>query len=158
MSSRDRRPSPGIPSTPKIVARSDNRLGAVYSALHSFWMARQAAINSSGGGGVRRDAYSVLLHHHLAEPTSIINDFNRTPDQLLDELLPHPACGDNDFEAALMLAQNMMETHWSTERSACVYKAAHDLILKPDPRSSSSFPTESGLSLKRRCMTSVAEL
>jgi hypothetical protein len=80
-------------------------------------VARQAAINKSGAAGARRDAYSVLLHHHLATPTSIINDFARTPDQLLQELLPHGAQGDNDFEAALALAQSLMETHWSTERS-----------------------------------------
>ena len=118
MSSADRTPSPGTPSTTFIAPILNNRLGAVYAALHSFWMARQATIGHSGGTDTRRDAYSVLLYHALATPTSIINDFTRTPDQLLQELLPHTACGDNDFEAALMLAQSMMETHWSTERSA----------------------------------------
>jgi hypothetical protein len=118
MSSADRTPSPGTPSTTMITPSSNNRLGAVYAALHSFWMARQATIHHSGGTDARRDAYSVLLYHHLAMPTSIINDFTRTPDQLLQELLPHTACGGTDFETALMLAQSMMETHWSTERSA----------------------------------------
>jgi hypothetical protein len=113
----DRRPSPGSPSTRLIIPRSDNRLGAVYSALHSFWVARQAAVDRSGAAGARRDAYSVLLHHHLATRTSITNDFTRSPDQLLQELLPHGAVGGNDFEAALELAQSLMETHWSTERS-----------------------------------------
>jgi hypothetical protein len=118
MTRTDRTPVPGTPSTAIIAARSNNRLGAVYSALYSFWMARQAAIVHSGGTAPRRDAYSVLLHHGYAQRTSIINDFARTPDQLLQELLPYTADGDNDFEAALTLAQSMMETHWSTERSA----------------------------------------
>jgi hypothetical protein len=118
MDSGDRQPSPGIPSTPTIAARSNNRLGAVYSALHSFWMARQTAINNSGGS-VRRDAYSVLLFESTANATSINNNFSHTPDQLLQELLPYSAQGGTNFEGALILAQNMMQTHWSTERSAC---------------------------------------
>jgi hypothetical protein len=132
MSLQDRQPSPGIPSTALIAQRANNRLGAVYSALHSFWIARQAAFNSSGGTGARHDAYSVLLHHHLAERTSIINDFLRTPDELLQELLPHCATGNNDFEASLMLAQRLMEDHWSPERSAqsAITKNYYILILK----------------------------
>jgi hypothetical protein len=86
----DRQPPRGTPRTAMIAARANNRLGAVYSALHSFWMARQAAINNSGGAGGRRDAYSVLLHHHLPTLTSIVNDFTRSPDQLLQELLKQP--------------------------------------------------------------------
>jgi hypothetical protein len=98
-----------------IAARSNNRLGAVYAALHSFWMARQAAVNSSGSG-TRRDAYSVLLYESTAAPTSITNDFDYTPDQLLQELLRYSADGGTDYSAALTLAQTTMETHWSTER------------------------------------------
>jgi hypothetical protein len=118
MSSADRTPSPGTPSTTFIAPILNNRLGAVYAALHSFWMARQATIGHSGGTDTRRDAYSVLLYHALATPTSIINDFTRTPDQLLQELLLHTTRRGTNFKAALMLAQSMMETHWSTERSA----------------------------------------
>jgi hypothetical protein len=116
MSATDRRPSPGIPTTAMIAARSNNRLGAVYSALHSFWAARQAAINSSGGTSARGDAYSVLFHHSYATPTSITNDFIRTSDQLLQELLLHSASGGTNFRAALVLAQDVMETHWNTDR------------------------------------------
>jgi hypothetical protein len=118
MGSQDRQPSPGIPSTLTIAARSNNRLGAVYSALHSFWMARQTAINNSGGSA-RRDAYSVLLFESFTKRTSINNNFSHTPDQLLQKLLPHSIRGGTNFEAALTLAQDMMQTHWSTERSAC---------------------------------------
>jgi hypothetical protein len=116
MTDGDRTPSRGTPSYAMIAARSNNRLGAVYAALHSFWMARQAAVNSSGSG-TRRDAYSVLLYESTATQTSIMNDFDHTPDQLLQELLPQTAKGGTDFAAALILAQTTMETHWSTERS-----------------------------------------
>jgi hypothetical protein len=119
MTREDRKPPPCIPSTAAIVARSNNRLGAVYSALHSFWMAHQAvANNNSNGSGTRRDAYSVLLYHGTAMLTSIINNFNYTPDQLLQELLQYRAERSTNFEAALALAQTTMEAHWSTERSA----------------------------------------
>jgi hypothetical protein len=130
MESCDRQPTPGTPSNAMITARSNNRLGAVYSALHSFWIARQAAINNIGGAGARRDAYSVLLYHESAALTSIVNDFTLTPDKLLQELLPHTAGGGTDFTAGLVLAQTTMETHWSTERLAQVRKwQSHKLIL-----------------------------
>jgi hypothetical protein len=101
-----------------ISARSNNRVGAVYSALHSFWMARQTAFNNTGGTGARRDAYSVLLFNESPLRTSIINDFHRAPDQLLQELLNHEAEGGTNFDAALKQAQALMEQYWSTERSA----------------------------------------
>jgi hypothetical protein len=116
MGGADRRPLPGTPSTAIIAAASNNRLGAVYSALYSFWVARQAAIGHSAGNDARSDAYSVFLYDHNATPTSITNDFTLTPDQLLQELLPHKTRGGTDFEVALELAQSMMETHWSTQR------------------------------------------
>jgi hypothetical protein len=82
-------------------------------------MARQVAVNNnSSGSGTRRDAYSVLLYHGTAMPTSITNNFDYTPDQLLQEVLQYRAGGGTDFAAALTLAQTTMEAHWSTERSA----------------------------------------
>jgi hypothetical protein len=84
--------------------------------LHSFWMAHQAAMNSSRSG-IRWNAYSILLYKSTATQTSIMNDFDHTPDQLLQELLPQTAQGGTDFAAALILAQTTMETRWSTERS-----------------------------------------
>jgi hypothetical protein len=117
MSSSDRRPPRGIPSTAMISARANNRVGAVYSALHSFWMARQTAFNNTGGTA-RRDAYTVLLFNKSPLLTSIVNDFHSTPDQLLQELLNHEASGGTDFSTALKQAQLLMERYWSTERSA----------------------------------------
>jgi hypothetical protein len=113
MCQQDRRPLPGNPSTAIIAVKANDRLGAVYSAIYSFWTARQVA---TGRDVARRDAYSVLLYQSTAEQTCIINDFTRTPDQLLQELLPHEANGGTDFTAALTMAQSVMETHWSTER------------------------------------------
>jgi hypothetical protein len=75
-----------------IAARLNNCLGAVYAALYSFRMARQAAINSSWSG-TRRDTYSILLYKSTATQTSIMNDLDHTPDQLLQELLLQMAQG-----------------------------------------------------------------
>jgi hypothetical protein len=116
MFQQDRRPLPNSVGIDRIVRTANNRLGAVFSALYSFWIARQAAVdrNSTMGGG-RRDAYSLIFFNH--EPsTSIENDFASSPDELLTSALRFGAGGGTDFSSALARAQNVMTSHWSTER------------------------------------------
>jgi hypothetical protein len=118
MGYNDRVPLQNTPTTAKITARANNRLGAVYSALYSFWMARHTAIQTAAGAqgnAVRRDAYSVVLFDSYVE-TPIENDFHRTPDALLDAVLPAQARGGTNYTLALQTARDIMERHWSTER------------------------------------------
>ena len=112
----DRRPLPDAPATDLIRNHVDNRLGAVYSALYSFWSTRHAAITrGQQGAGMRRDAYSVVLFCHQTRNV-LVNDFTRTPDQLLDTLLTEQPDGTTNFSEALRSARAIMEENWSTER------------------------------------------
>ena len=113
MSSTDRKPLPNTPATARIIARSNNRYGAVLSSLYGFWAARAAAIASSNA--VRRDAYSVVLFSRSVE-TLIENDFASTPDQLLDTLLDFGTQSGTNFSLAIQQAQAIMERSWSAER------------------------------------------
>ncbi|KAF8270133.1 hypothetical protein EI94DRAFT_1572289 [Lactarius quietus] len=117
---RDRRPLPNSVGIDRIARTANNRLGAVFSALYSFWIARQAAVdrNSPLGGG-RRDAYSLIFFNH--EPSmSIENDFTSSPDELLTAALEFEADGGTDFSRALERTQNVMTSHWSTGRTPVV--------------------------------------
>jgi hypothetical protein len=115
MSYNDRRPLANAPVTTRISCTCDNRLGAVYSALYSFWSARQAAATSSQQAGARRDSYSILLFNDTIS-TAILNDFQSSPDQLLDVVLRYRANGGTDFTAALERGREIMVQNWSTER------------------------------------------
>ena len=120
MAVADRQPLADAPATDRIRQRANNRLGAVYSALYSFWSARQAAVTAGTCVGqqmvgVRRDAYSVILFNSTADNV-LVNDFENTPDRLLDAMLTRRASGGTDFAAALRASKNVMEQHWSTER------------------------------------------
>ena len=117
MGRRDRQPLPNSAGVDHIVRTANNRLGAVFSALYSFWIARQAAVdrNSPAGGG-RRDAYSLIFFHHSPSMSSIKNDFTSSPDELLTAALDFGAEGGTDFTSALGKMQNVMTSHWSTER------------------------------------------
>lgn len=116
MTATDRQPLANTPATAKISGTCNNRLGTVYSALHSFWASRQAAIQNSGhANAVRRDSYSVILFNSSAQ-TVISNDFSSQPDQLLDTVLQHRASGGTSFVTALNMAHSIMEQHWSSER------------------------------------------
>jgi len=116
MSDRDRRPLADAPVTDLIRQYADNRLGAVYSALYSFWSARKAAITAGlRAAGARRDAYSVILFDERTK-NILVNDFTSTPEQLLGFVLDEgPSFGTN-FTAALEAAGTVMERNWSPER------------------------------------------
>jgi hypothetical protein len=116
MSSTDRRPLPDTPVTIQIERVANNRLGAVYSALHGFWSARHTAITANRQGvGARRDAYSVILFD-VTTTQVLTNDFTSSPDDLLGAVLRYRAGGGTNFANALRTGQAVMEQSWSTER------------------------------------------
>lgn len=118
MSYNDRHPLADAPMTNLIQRSANNRLGAVYSALYSFWSSRHAAVTANRQAvGARRDAYSFILFNEGTTQV-LTNDFTSTPDQLLGTVLRHQASGGTNFTAALRTGQTVMEQTWSTERFA----------------------------------------
>jgi Mg-chelatase subunit ChlD len=116
MGGSDRKPLADTPVTNKISRRYNNRLGAVYSALHSFWSARHAAMTTAQQAtSVRRDGYSIILFNHSTSNV-VTNDFTSSPDQLLDAVLDYGPSGFTDFTDALNAAQTLMEQHFSSDR------------------------------------------
>ena len=128
MASNDRRPLADAPMTYQIHRWANNRLGAVYSALYSFWSSRHVAVTANRQVvGARRDAYSFILFNE--GPTQVLtNDFTSTPDQLLGTVLRHQASGGTNFTAALRTGQTVMEQSWSTERFVNFYPAFVQLL------------------------------
>ena len=129
MSLRDRQPLPKSAGIERIARTANNRLGSVFSALYSFWIVRQAAVdrNTQVGGG-RRDAYSLIFFNQQPS-TSIENDLTSSPDDLLNEALEYVADGGTDFTSALESAQNVMTSHWSTERYGSFHMQELDAII-----------------------------
>ena len=127
MADTDRQPLPNSPGVDRIVRKENNRLGAVFSALYCFWIARQAAMdrNAPVGGG-RRDAYSLIFFDHEPYMSSIENDLTSSPDELLNAALQFGIGGFTDFIKALNKTQEIMTTHWSTER--------YQVFPRPCPR------------------------
>ena len=122
MSFNDRRPLADAPMTNQIQRSANNRLGAVYSALYSFWSARHAAITANRqGAGVRRDAYSIILFSD-STASVLTNDFTSSPDQLLGAVLRYGAGGGTNFSGALRTGQAVMEQSWSTERFVTLFR------------------------------------
>ncbi|KAI0297435.1 hypothetical protein BC826DRAFT_166673 [Russula brevipes] len=120
MCQQDRQPLPNSAGIDRITPTANDRLGSVFSALYSFWLARQAAIDRNTQlGGARRDAYSLIFFNHQPS-TSIENDFTSSPDELLTAALRYEADGGTDFTLALGRTQNVMDSHWSTERTPVV--------------------------------------
>jgi hypothetical protein len=113
MGKRDSAPLSGTPVTQRIASVANNRLGAVYSALYSFWSARANAI--AAAGGIRGDAYSVIIFNNRTEPC-FENDLNMDAGGLLNIMLRYNANGATDFNQALQLTETIMERHWNASR------------------------------------------
>ncbi|KAF8124364.1 hypothetical protein EV363DRAFT_1227517 [Boletus edulis] len=109
MNKNDRQPLENTPVCARIRSRMNNRLGAVYSALYSFWSARQATV------GYQRDASTIILH---AEGTEFVceNDMTSSPDELLNLLLPKSPKGGNNFDTALKAADTIISKWWDDLR------------------------------------------
>ncbi|TFY74324.1 hypothetical protein EWM64_g9688 [Hericium alpestre] len=116
MSYQDRLPLPNAPATNTIAQYSNNRLGAVYSALYSFWSARHTATAGQQAGVARQDAYSVVMFDSSTSIATASN-FISAPDELLATVLPYRAHGGTNFTAALDVARGLMEQHWNTQRT-----------------------------------------
>lgn len=132
MSWADQLPLPNAPGANRIKSRANNRLGAVFSSLYSFWIARQATFdrNARPGGRSRKDAYSLILFD--SEPTACIeNDFTSSPEELLTAALQHEAGGGTDFTRALKKAHEVMMSYWSDERYVLT-SAAHTNTTRKD--------------------------
>ncbi|KAF8685043.1 hypothetical protein RHS04_00827 [Rhizoctonia solani] len=113
----DRRPLPDTPISTRLISESNNRYGAVLSALHGFWLSREV-VACSTATQARQDAYSVITFASSAT-TRVQNDFMSTTDQLISHLLPQRSGGTN-FHAALKEAQSLIENHWSSDRSPVI--------------------------------------
>lgn len=120
MGLRDQKPPPDSAGIDRILPKANNRLGAVISALYSFWIAQHATVDRNSPVSRRRmDAYSLIFFNH--EPsTSIENDLTSSPDELLIAALDFGIDGSTDFTSALERTQELMISHWSKERSPVV--------------------------------------
>ncbi|KAL1691225.1 hypothetical protein GGG16DRAFT_113392 [Schizophyllum commune] len=119
MGKTDRKPLSGTPVSDRIRRNCDNRLGAVYSALYSFWTARHVTQASSGAHATRKDAYSVVLFD--ANVTTLIaNDFDKTPDELLRIVLKYEPKWGTNYTGALEATAALMRQHWSSKRTPVV--------------------------------------
>ena len=107
MSDTDNRPLQDSPTTSRIAAVNDNRLGAVYSSLFSFWTARHDSN--------RADTYTVILFDYHAN-TVVRNDRASTPDDLLAMVLQQRPSGGTSFDQACMAAQVELEASWDINR------------------------------------------
>jgi len=146
MCRNDRQPLTNGPEAARIRLHADNRLGAVFSALYSFWTARHAAVASRQQPGARGGfdvVYSALysfLNTGAVDTTAgqrpgggrrdaysvvlfnesskvvLTNDLAKNPDELLDTLLLEEAYGGTNFGVALRTSQSVMLQNWSTER------------------------------------------
>ena len=117
MSNADQTPLSNAPGIDLIKPKANNRLGAVFSSLYSFWIARQATFdrNAQSGVGVKRDTYSLIFFD--SEPTTCVeNDFTSSPEELLTAVLGCDAGGGTNFTRALKKAHEVMISYWSDER------------------------------------------
>jgi hypothetical protein len=97
---------------------AQRRLDSVYSATPSVYFG--SGFDAGPGRSqepafTRRDSYSVILFADRAK-TILANDVTRSPDQLLDVLLPEDTGVGTNFVAALREAERVMVEYWFSEK------------------------------------------
>jgi hypothetical protein len=110
MASNDHRPLLNTPVTARISKQHNNRLGAVYSSLYSFWTARSSATTAN-----RRDSYTVILFDENVTPV-VNNDTTSAPDALLTPMLREFPEGLTNFNCWMDSTQARMEKSWNAHR------------------------------------------
>ncbi|KDN38013.1 hypothetical protein RSAG8_09786, partial [Rhizoctonia solani AG-8 WAC10335] len=118
MTCTDRRPLTNTPISAQLTSSCNNRYGAVLSALYGFWLSRDT-VAAASTTQARQDAYSVITFDHYSI-TRLQDDFTSTTDQLIGQLIPQTGQGGTDFQAALAMAQSVIEAHWSSDRSPVI--------------------------------------
>lgn len=140
MKNTDHLPLDNTPVTARITEHHNNRLGAVYSALHSFWSARNAGFR---GLEARLDSYTVLLFDRNVLPI-IVDDYTSSPEEMLEAVLAHGTGLGTKYTNALNAVQLHMESHWNVDKfvlpPAC-YDTSSLLIHGLEHLSSSFSPT-----------------
>jgi hypothetical protein len=133
MTNTDRQPLRNTPMGHRIVARHNNRYGAVLSALWSFWHSRQVATRNAARSGARQDTYSIVLFCSTAKVKEICavairamsdllfqivaeNNASSTAEQLVELLLDQNAKWGTHFDNALISAREIVERHTTSER------------------------------------------
>ncbi|KAJ7491893.1 hypothetical protein FB451DRAFT_510870 [Mycena latifolia] len=121
MRASDFRPLPNRPGADLIIQHSNNRLGAVLSSLHAFWISRSSAADPSRRGVIcgRKDAYTLIFFDNHTS-TCLENDTTQSPHELLLSALRYSASGGTNFRAALLTAEAAMREHWSDARAPVV--------------------------------------
>ncbi|TFY70646.1 hypothetical protein EVG20_g2356 [Dentipellis fragilis] len=121
MTSQDRRPLRDAPATNRIKRVCNNRLGAVFSALYSFWTARDAAAmhGAPAPAPARQDAYSIIFFDENTT-TPVVDDTTSSPDDLLNAILNTRAYGRTNFAVALQATRVVMERNWNADRNPIV--------------------------------------
>ncbi|KAJ7117678.1 hypothetical protein C8R44DRAFT_199862 [Mycena epipterygia] len=114
MGGTDFQPLLNRPGADLIIRHSNNRLGAVFSSLHAFWISRSSALNQGRRGAIggRKDAYSVIFFDSTAR-VCLQNDTQSTPEELLQSVLGQTASGWTNSAAALSAAETLMRECWS---------------------------------------------
>ncbi|CAG8493935.1 13962_t:CDS:10 [Dentiscutata erythropus] len=123
MNERDRRPLQNTPIYNTLTQTHNNRLGAVYNAVHSFLTTRfttQNALSTTlNTVAASRDTISLVLFDHEVvvgienEPLSNHNSFINT-------MLQYNARGGTDFNKAIQKAGFLIEKHFDPTKTSVV--------------------------------------
>jgi len=115
MMSNDMRPLMNTPVEALLRNRHNNRLGAVYNAVHQFITVRKGAVQ----GGECLDTISLILFNHSSE-VIFANSNLGSFDNYLAMMLQHEPDGGTNFRVALDDAGRLLQQHHDPSKTNVV--------------------------------------
>ncbi|CAG8727313.1 5341_t:CDS:10, partial [Gigaspora margarita] len=123
MNDRDKKPLQNTPIYNTLIQTHNNRLGAVYNAVHSFLTTRFTSQNAQSTTpntvATSRDTISLILFDHEVvvgienEPLTNYNSF-------VNDMLQYSARGGTDFNKAIQKAGFLIDTHFDPTKTNVV--------------------------------------
>ncbi|GBB87958.1 hypothetical protein RclHR1_14460001 [Rhizophagus clarus] len=110
MGQSDRKPIKNTPIYNRLREKHDNRLGAVYNAVHSFLHTRLQSISNPVAIRVQDTVSIILFNNQVIVPYE--NQSLTDADAMLNNLLQHSASGGTDYDLAITKAGQLIDTYF----------------------------------------------
>ncbi|CAG8501198.1 7794_t:CDS:10 [Ambispora gerdemannii] len=131
MSSEDCKPLHQRSTTSRLLRNHQNRLGAVYEAVHTFFRTRKNSGKATRIGAVDRDITSLILFNSVATVV-FENQSLSNIEELLNKMMKFTPTGNTSYYEGLKKASEIIEKYHDPKRTNVIIFLSDGLCKTPE--------------------------
>ncbi|CAB4409761.1 unnamed protein product [Rhizophagus irregularis] len=132
MTQSDRKPIKNTPIYNRLKEKHNNRLGAVYNAVHSFLHTRLQSTSNLAAARVQDTVSIILFNNKVIVPYE--NQSLEDADAMLNNLLQYSACGGTDYDIAIANAGQLIDKCFDPKKANVIVFLSDGECGVPEPR------------------------